>query len=138
MSAQEIAKSYGQLEALTDLTLEVRAGEILGLLGPNAAGKTTAIRVLTTILPASRGHFTVMDIPDSRPEEIRALIGVLPESNGSPMAMIGADFLTYMGRLYGQSKTRAEAKVAEQVGVKSLVVHKVGVKESRGQVACCP
>ncbi len=108
MSAQEIAKSYGQLEALTDLTLEVRAGEILGLLGPNAAGKTTAIRVLTTILPASRGHFTVMDIPDSRPEEIRALIGVLPESNGSPMAMTGADFLTYMARLYGQSKTRAK------------------------------
>ena len=54
LSAQEIAKPYGQLEALTDLTLEVRAGEILGLLGPNAAGKTTAIRVLTTILPGGQ------------------------------------------------------------------------------------
>jgi ABC-2 type transport system ATP-binding protein len=113
LSAREIAKSYGQLEALTGLTFEVRAGEILGLLGANGAGKTTAIRVLTTILPASRGRFTVMGIPDARPQEIRALIGVLPESNGFPMTMTGADFLTYMGRLYGQSKAQAEAKAIE-------------------------
>lgn len=96
LSAREIAKTYGRLEALTDFTLEVRAGEILGLLGPNGAGKTTAIRVLTTILPASRGHFAVMDIPDSRPEQIRALIGVLPESNGFPMTVTGADFLAVL------------------------------------------
>jgi ABC-2 type transport system ATP-binding protein len=113
LSAQGIAKSYGKLEALTPLTFEVRAGEILGLLGPNGAGKTTAIRVLTTVLPASRGHFTVMGIPDSRPEEIRALIGALPESSGFPIATTGADFLTCMGRLYGQSKSQAEAKAAE-------------------------
>lgn len=113
LSAQELAKSYGQLEALTGLTFEVRAGEILGLLGPNGAGKTTAIRLLTTILPATRGHFTVMDIPSSRPEQIRALIGVLPESNGFPRTMTGVELLTYMGRLYGQTKTQAAAKAAE-------------------------
>lgn len=129
LSAREIAKSYGQFEALTDFTFEVRAGEILGLLGPNGAGKTTAIRVLTTILPASRGHFTVMDIPDSRPEEIRALIGVLPESNGFPMTMTGAYFLTYMGRLYGQSRTQAEAKAAELLRLFGLE------KASRARIA---
>jgi len=113
LSAHEIAKSYGQLEALTDLTFELRAGEIIGLLGPNGAGKTTAIRVLTTILPASRGHFTVMDIADAQAEEIRALIGVMPESSGFPMGMIGIDFLTYMGQLYGRSKIQAKEKAAE-------------------------
>jgi ABC-2 type transport system ATP-binding protein len=113
LRANEIAKSYRQLEALTGLSFEVRAGDIIGLLGPNGAGKTTAIRVLSTVLRASRGHFTVMDVPDSRPEEIRALIGVLPESNGFPMVMSGAEYLTYMGRLYGQPKTTAEAKAAD-------------------------
>jgi ABC-2 type transport system ATP-binding protein len=120
LNAQGIAKSYGQIQALDGLTLEVRAGEILGLLGPNGAGKTTAIRVMTTILPASRGHFTVMGVPDSRPEEIRALIGVLPESNGFPLAMTGADFLIYMGRLYGQSATRAETKATELLSLLGL------------------
>jgi len=113
LNAQGVAKSYGQVQALDGLTFEVRAGEILGLLGPNGAGKTTAIRVLTTILPASRGHFTVMGIPDSRPQEIRALIGVLPESNGFPTGTTGAEFLAYMGRLYGQSRTQAETKATE-------------------------
>jgi len=113
LSVNGIAKSYGEIEALTDLSFEVRAGEIVGLLGPNGAGKTTAIRILTTILPASRGHFSVMDIPDSQPEKIRALIGVLPESNGFPLHMTGANFLTYMGQLYGQSRSQANEKARD-------------------------
>ncbi|MFQ5433425.1 MAG: ATP-binding cassette domain-containing protein [Anaerolineae bacterium] len=113
LSAQGLGKTYGDLEALTDLSFEMRAGEILGLLGPNGAGKTTAIRILTTILPATHGRFSVMDIPDSRPEAIRTLIGVLPESNGFPLHMSGAEFLTYMGRLYGRAKTEAADKAAD-------------------------
>lgn len=120
LSAHELSKSYGELDALTDLTFEVRAGEILGLLGPNGAGKTTAIRILSTILRPSRGHFMVMDVPDSRPEEIRALIGVLPESNGFPRDMTGVELLTYMGRLYGQSRFQAETKATELLGMFGL------------------
>lgn len=103
LHAQGISKSYGSLTALTDLSFEVRGGEIVGLLGPNGAGKTTAIRVLSTVLPSSGGHFTVLGIPDSRPEEIRAQIGVVTESTGFPRHMTGHEFLSYMGRLYGQS-----------------------------------
>ena len=113
LNAEGVGKKYGTLAALTDLNFEMRAGEILGLLGPNGAGKTTAIRILTTILPATQGNFSVMDIPDSRPEEIRALIGVLPESNGFPLHMSGVEFLTYMGRLYGRAKADAANKAAD-------------------------
>jgi ABC-2 type transport system ATP-binding protein len=125
LSAQGLSKSYGHVHALSGLSLELRAGEILGLLGPNGAGKTTAIRILTTLLPASSGRFTVMGIPDSRPEEIRALIGVLPESNGFPQGVTGADFLAYMGRLYGQSRSRAETKAAELLSL-------LGLEHARG------
>lgn len=113
LDVHEIAKTYDGNEALAGLSFKLRAGEIVGLLGPNGAGKTTAIRILTTILAPDRGHFSVLDIPDSRPEEIRALIGVLPESNGFPLHMTGLDFLTYMGRLYGQSQSQAGEKAAE-------------------------
>lgn len=113
LSAEGLGKNYGDLTALADLSFEMRAGDILGLLGPNGAGKTTAIRILTTILLATQGQFSVMGIPDSRPEEIRAQIGVLPESNGFPMHMSGAEFLTYMGRLYGRAKTEAAEKAAD-------------------------
>jgi ABC-2 type transport system ATP-binding protein len=113
LHAQGISKSYGSLEALTDLSFEMRAGEIVGLLGPNGAGKTTAIRILSTILPADRGQFTVTGIPDSRPGEIRARIGVVPESNGFPNYMTGEEFLSYMGRLYGQSRKLAREKAIE-------------------------
>ena len=56
VEANGIAKLFGQLVAVDDLTVAVGAGEVLGLLGPNGAGKTTAIRVLTTILAPSAGQ----------------------------------------------------------------------------------
>jgi len=113
LSAQSLHKSYKAMDALTDFSFEMRAGEIIGLLGPNGAGKTTAMRILSTIFPPDRGDFSVMGIPHTRTEEIRALIGVLPESMGFPMYMTGEEYLTYMGRLYGRSPQNAEAKAME-------------------------
>lgn len=113
LRASHLSKTYGQHLALEDFGCEVKTGEIVGLLGPNGAGKTTTIRILTTILPATTGTFTLLGIPDSRPEEIRALIGVVPESNGFPHAMTGEDFLVYIGRLYGRPKAEATAKAHE-------------------------
>ena len=71
VEARGIAKLYGSLVAVDDLTVAVEAGEVLGILGPNGAGKTTAVRMLTTILAPSRGSFSVAGIPHTRPEEIR-------------------------------------------------------------------
>ncbi len=103
LKAMGISKSYDRFEALRDLSFEVGAGEVLGLLGPNGAGKTTAIRVLTTIFPPSRGSFTLDGIPHTRASEIRARIGVLPESTGYPLNLTGEDYLTFFGRLFGKS-----------------------------------
>ena len=84
IEARGVEKSYGPLVAVEDLSFAAERGEILGVLGPNGAGKTTAIRVLTTILAPARGRFEVAGVPHTRPAEIRALIGVLPESAGYP------------------------------------------------------
>jgi ABC-2 type transport system ATP-binding protein len=107
VEAHGLTKLFGQLVAVDDLTVAVQAGEVLGMLGPNGAGKTTAVRMLTTILAPSRGSYSVAGMPHSRPEEIRRVIGVLPESAGSPGGQTGEEYLTYHARLYGHTRARA-------------------------------
>jgi ABC-2 type transport system ATP-binding protein len=109
VDAQGIAKLYGSIVAVQDLTFTAEAGEILGVLGPNGAGKTTAIRVLTTILEPNRGTFSVAGVPGTKPTEIRRRIGVLPESSGYPERQTGQEFLRYHARLYGRSRADARA-----------------------------
>lgn len=109
VEARDVRMEYGALVAVEDLSFAVEAGEILGVLGPNGAGKTTAIRVLTTILSPTRGSFQVAGVPHTRPTEIRALIGVLPESAGYPEQQTGEDLLRFYGRLYGHSRSSAAA-----------------------------
>jgi ABC-2 type transport system ATP-binding protein len=109
VEAQGVEKRYGSLVAVEDLTFAVETGEILGVLGPNGAGKTTAIRVLTTIFEPTRGRFQVAGAPHTSPAEIRARIGVLPESAGYPEHQTGEEYLRYHARLYGQSRRGARA-----------------------------
>jgi ABC-2 type transport system ATP-binding protein len=115
-----VAKRYGSLTAVEDLTFAAEPGEILGVLGPNGAGKTTAIRILTTILEPTRGTFTVAGIPHSRPAEIRRRVGVLPESAGYPERQTGEEFLRYHARLFGHSRPSAAAvagSLLDEVGL---------------------
>jgi ABC-2 type transport system ATP-binding protein len=120
VEAHGVAKAYGSLVAVDDLTVAVEAGEVLGVLGPNGAGKTTAIRVLTTVLAADRGTFSVAGIPHTRPADIRRRIGVLPESVGYPERQSGEEYLAYHARLYGQTRGSARAvarALLEEVGL---------------------
>jgi ABC-2 type transport system ATP-binding protein len=109
IEAHGVEKRYGSLVAVEDLDFSAEAGEILGVLGPNGAGKTTAIRVLTTICAPTRGSFEVAGVPHTRPAEIRARIGVLPESAGYPERQTGEEYLRFHARLYGQSRAGARA-----------------------------
>jgi ABC-2 type transport system ATP-binding protein len=120
VEARGFRKQYGDLVAVEDLSFTVDPGEILGVLGPNGAGKTTAIRVLTTILEPTRGTFTVAGVQHTRPAEIRARIGVLPESAGYPDQQSGEEFLRFHARLYGHDRASAGALAAtllEEVGL---------------------
>lgn len=82
MNAIEIhnlSKSYGKLQALSNVSLEVRQGELFGLIGPDGAGKTTLFRLLTTLLKPTTGNAKVegLDIvKDYR--AIRARVGYMP------------------------------------------------------------
>jgi ABC-2 type transport system ATP-binding protein len=124
VEARGVGRRYGSVVAVEDLSFAVEAGEILGVLGPNGAGKTTAIRVLTTILAPTWGTFTVTGIPFSRPADIRARIGVLPESSGYPERQTGGEYLRYHARLFGRSRADSRA-IADELLVE------VGLHERR-------
>ncbi|HMA77044.1 MAG TPA: ATP-binding cassette domain-containing protein, partial [Candidatus Krumholzibacteriaceae bacterium] len=76
----ELSKFYGYKPAVSDLTFNVKKGEILGFLGPNGAGKTTTMRMLTCFLPPTSGTAEIFGhdiIRDSM--HVRRMIGYLPE-----------------------------------------------------------
>jgi ABC-2 type transport system ATP-binding protein len=79
IETQDLAKNYGSVEALRNLDLEVRKGEIYGFLGPNGAGKTTTIRCLLDSIRPTAGKSRVLGIdPQADPLGVRKLVGYLP------------------------------------------------------------
>ncbi|HEU4422127.1 MAG TPA: ABC transporter ATP-binding protein [Pilimelia sp.] len=107
IEAVGLTKRFGPRTAVRDLSFTARQGDVVGLLGPNGSGKTTTIRLLTTVLPPTSGTFSVAGQPASRPAEIRRRVGVLPESSGYPEHQSGRDYLRYHARLFGRSRVDA-------------------------------
>jgi len=98
--AVDLAKSFGEVEALTGVSFEVPAGTVLGLLGPNGAGKTTAVRILTTLLRPDRGRAEVLgrDVTDDA-MATRASIGLAGQYAAVDENLTARENLRLVGRL---------------------------------------
>jgi len=72
--AENLSKRFGGVEAVSEVSLSIRQGEIYGLIGPNGAGKTTLFNLLTGIYPPDRGHFAFegKDLAGLKPDQIAA------------------------------------------------------------------
>ncbi len=107
ISTRGLTKHYESVEALTDLSLDVRHGEIFGFLGPNGAGKSTTIRTLLGFLHATHGSAQVlgMDVA-SESVEIRRLTGYLPGGIALYDSLTGEQVLDYLARLQGRASYR--------------------------------
>jgi ABC-2 type transport system ATP-binding protein len=111
--AEGLGKRYDDLWALRDLDLDVAPGTVLGLLGHNGAGKTTAIRILTTLAEPTEGTATVagFDVATA-PDEVRRRIGVAAQEATVDGLLSARANLEMVGRLYGQSKAEARERAA--------------------------
>ena len=78
-----LCKYYGDLAALVDLDLSIQQGDIFGFIGPNGAGKTTTMRILATLLEATRGHAFIdgMNVA-KKGKAVRRLVGYMPDFMG--------------------------------------------------------
>ena len=113
-----LTKFYGNYPAIEDLNFEVRKGEILGFLGPNAAGKTTTMRIITGFMPPTRGTVTVAgyDVVD-KSLEARRLTGYLPETVPLYTDMPVEAYLRFMGTLRGMKPKRIRTRIGEVIDI---------------------
>ena len=72
-----VAKSFGTVDALTHVDLEINSGQVIGLVGGNGAGKTTLLRLMAGVMEPTRGQILFQDSPVST---MRKKLGVVPES----------------------------------------------------------
>ncbi len=100
ITLDRLSKRYGRLLAVSDLSFEVREGEVFGFLGLNGAGKTTTIRLLLDLLRPTTGRARVFGFDCQRQGiEVRRRLGYLPGELGIPPDVTGTQLLDLLGRL---------------------------------------
>lgn len=98
--------------AVRDLTLQVAAGQIFGLLGPNGSGKSTTLKIILGLVPPTRGRTAIFD-RDSTLVESREAVGFLPESPYFPKYLTGEEMLKFYGKLCGLRAAALKSRVDE-------------------------
>lgn len=125
ISIEKLTKTYGTQNAVDNISFEVKTGEILGFLGPNGAGKTTTMKIITCYMSPSNGNVRIGDYniyEDAT--EIKRKIGYLPEHNPLYLDMPVIDYLTFMGKLQGVTKSEIDSRIKEMVGLCGLNLEK--------------
>jgi ABC-2 type transport system ATP-binding protein len=112
--AQDLKKSFGDLEAVKGISLQVARGEVFGLLGPNGAGKTTTISMLTGLLEPTSGQITVDGLElKSHTNEVKAKMGLVPQELALYMTLSARQNLMFFGRIYGLKGKELRQRVDE-------------------------
>jgi len=111
--AQGLTKRYATTIAVDHIDLDVRAGEIVGILGPNGSGKTTTILMLLGLTEPTEGRAEVAGFDPLRdPLEVKRRVGYLPDSVGFYDGLSARDNLAYTGRLAGLSRREIDQRFA--------------------------
>jgi len=135
IEVQGLTKKYGELVAVSDLTFKVETGRIWGLLGPNAAGKTTTMRILTGYQPATSGRATVAGFDVfNEPDAVKRSIGYLPEVVPLYLDMTVSGYLGFVAEIKqvpAAKRKAAVGRVIESAGLKD-VGHRLIKNISRG------
>ncbi len=116
IATEGLTKVYGRTRALVDLTMEVRKGEVYGLLGPNGSGKTTTIRLLLGLLRPTSGRATVAGYDAWRQSlEVRSVVSYLPGELRLIGSMSGLNLLKFLSSLRGGQGLDRAVAIAERV-----------------------
>lgn len=111
-----LSKSFGRVNALKPISLNVRLGCCFGLLGPNGAGKSTLVKTLLGIVRASEGSARLLG-KDFRDPESRRKVGYLPEGHRFPRYLTGRGVCRYFGQLSGLHGPSLEAEISKKLEI---------------------
>ena len=139
---ERVGKSYAGVTALADLTLEVRRGEFLALVGVNGAGKTTLIKCLLDFCDLDSGAIEIHGVAHRRPQA-RARLAFLPERFTAPYFFTGREFIEMMLQLfacrYEEERVRAMFAALDLDAAaldKPVRAYSKGMTQKLGLAAC--
>ena len=114
----KVSKSFNGKWAVKRLDLRVDKGEVFGLLGPNAAGKTTTIRMMTGLLRPTEGKILIggYDIV-KEPIKAKSIFGYVPDKAFLYEKLKGREFLKFIASIHGIEKLTAIKKIDELIGI---------------------
>lgn len=121
IEVEHLFKKYGNLLAVHDLSFSVEKGQIWGLLGPNAAGKTTTMRILTGYIPATDGKAMVAgyDVFE-HPNKVKRITGYLPENVPLYPEMTVQSFLHFVAEIKQIPSSKRKESVEKSISLSAL------------------
>jgi ABC-2 type transport system ATP-binding protein len=112
IQTSSLSRRFGEKNAVDELTLEVQAGEIFGVLGHNGAGKTTTVRLLNGVLEPTAGHARVLGLdPQKEGSSVRARTGVLTETPAVDERLTARENLSFYAELYNVPRGEVLSRV---------------------------
>jgi ABC-2 type transport system ATP-binding protein len=114
ITATDLVKNFGPIEAVKGIDLDVRRGEIFGFLGPNGAGKSTTINILCTLMLPTAGRATVAgyDVA-SHPGEVRTAIGLVFQDPSLDVQLTARENLQFHAFIYGVPASERAPRIAK-------------------------
>jgi ABC-2 type transport system ATP-binding protein len=121
VEARELTRKFGAVTAVDGLTLSVAPGEIFGLVGPDGAGKTTTMRLLTGVMAATSGTARVLGVDVTRDAEaVRRRIGYVPQSSSLYADLTVLENLHFHADLFGIPRAQRDRQAAEMLAFSRL------------------
>ncbi|MCH8927519.1 MAG: ATP-binding cassette domain-containing protein [Candidatus Marinimicrobia bacterium] len=116
IDVKNLTKNYGSFQAVKDVSFFIDKGEVVGFLGPNAAGKTTTMRILTCFMSATGGTVSVagFDVFDNA-MSVKKRVGYLPEHPPLYHEMTVESYLTFVGKIKGLSGKDLKMKLEKSL-----------------------
>ncbi len=121
ITIKNLVKKYGNKTAVNGISLDIKKGELFGLLGVNGAGKTTVIKMLSGLLTPTDGDALVMESSIvTKIDDVRKVIAVSPQETSVAPNLTVRENLEFMSRIYGNNKKQSKEKASEMISICSL------------------
>jgi len=137
LETQDLTRRFGSLIAADNFTVQVKGGEMFGLVGPNGAGKSTVIKMLTTLLPPTSGNASIAGYDILRhAQNVRRVIGYVPQLLSADGSLTGYENLLIFAKLYNLPRDERKKRIQEALDFMGLadVADKLAHNYSGGMI----